>query len=872
MRRHFLFGSALVLFCWALSTAASAAQPCLFFWNLSNKKHSKSFSWEWINENVVKEIVISGNRDLGVHFDKVTGDNSAYNVTTYYGQGSRIFTDVGNLSLVGHKVLGVFNFDFQFADSRFQDPLASHLSLNYDQNGLRIDAGDINVSLPTGNRFTAFNRQLYGFFGSYHFGSASFSVLESASKSTSQTVSFAGNNSVGPYYLQNSQILPSVEVQVDGKTYQLGVDFDLDQVQGSITFKSLVVPPTSTITVSYQSVGLNSGGGELTAGTLGYDLGKLGGMTLSFARQTDPLASGLTTFTERFQGYGDASLPYQLQYVPLNPQTAIITVDGVIQAINIDYTFSAANPTFLFFNRAVPVTSTITATYNPQPTNTTHGDRAVTGFSYALPLGPKGRDGSLSYSTALGRLSNNVTPLHGLARSIDGQYKFKNYKLNVSFDNIPSGFVGINTTGFLRNEVGTNLSLENRLKRFAYGVTESNSAVSNQLTDANGHLTFQPSRSTSLGGFLDYGDSSSELWKLEQSHLAGYSSSGTTRADQTSLSYSRHFGQIEPKLVLSRTEGLGPITDSTGNTTEGHIALNSIGLNTTYEIKNLWIFSSQTTLDQIKTNTTSGQGEDVDFSAAYRGLKKVILTSRYTYSNSGSLASLGQFQNGSGQGYNGNGFSNGIGGNLSTNSFNTSASNLRRLSSNVLWTPSELTTINLNVSSTGQSGDITTNSNNTTIQLTGDFRLNQRSNLDLAITQYTTDFADASVSGSRSTLLSAGFDSTPKGPWSYRVSLSDLMATGGTQAQDSLNVNLSLRHKLHKNQTLGLEVVLGRISNYLPQDQTTFRASYTYHLFRSMDFITAYNIRSIVNKDASVMSGAYDARGLDFELRFNFAN
>jgi hypothetical protein len=861
-------GYACLLGLAALASSA-LAQPALIFWGQKAQKNLSN--WAWFRANVTDHIKVSGYRDLGLHFDKVSGDLDAYNVTTYYGQGNRTFTDIGNLSVTGKDVLGLFNFDFQFADSRFQDPLASHLSLDYDKRGLRIDAGDINATIASGNRFTTFSRQLYGLFGSYAIGRTNFSLLESASKSTSQTISFTGNNSTGPYYLQNSQILPSISVEVDGKAYVLGTDFDLDQVQGSITFRTLVVPPTSTITVSFQSVGLNSGGGELQAATLGYNLGRFGSLYVSGARQTDPFGGGLTTFTDRFQGYGDATIPYQLQYVPLNQSSVVVRVDGIIQVVGVDYYFSPSNPTILFFNRAVPQTSTLTVTYTPQPTNSTHGDRTVLGIAYGLPIGPKGRDGNLSYSEALGRLYNDATPLHGLARALDFQYKYKTYKLTASADDVPTGFVGINTTGFQRNEVSQTATLEDRRKNFSYGVTESNAAVANRNVDSLGNITFTNARSTTLGGFMTYGENAGGLWRLDQSHLAGFSTSGTTRADQTSLTYSRRFRSFEPRLVLSRTEGLGPITDATGNTTQNHIRLESIGLGGTYEASKNWILGAQTTFDDIKTDTSSGRGNDVNFNAAYRGLKKVVWTALYAYSNSGSLASLGQFQNGSGFGYNGNGFSEGVPNNTSTNTFNTSASNSRRLSTNILWTPSEATTINFTLASTGQSGEITSNSNSTNALLSGDFKLTQRSNLDVSVTRYNSTFADTTTSSTGTTLLSVGYDNAPRGPWSYRVGVSDLLSEGGAQSQDSLNLNFDLRHRLRKNQILGLELILGRISKYLPQDQDTVRASYTYRLFKTMDLIAAYNIRGVVNKDPTVTSGNYQSRGLDFELRFNFA-
>ena len=823
---------------------------------------------DWFGSNVFKHITVTGNRVLGYHMQSIAGDSSAYNSTVYYGQGNQHFSDIGNMTVNGNNVLGVFNFNLQFADNRYNDPTAHRFSLDYNKRGLKLDAGDINASLGGGNRFLNFTRQLYGISGGWSNGSLSVNMLESQSKSNAQTISFAGNGSGGPYYLQSTQIVSdSVRVQVDGTQLTYPDDFTVDSQSGSITFTKRTIASSSTVVASFESIGLNTGGGLIQGGSVAYSLGKFGTIGAVALRQTDPLANGTQTTSNLFQGYGDAAIPYTLEYEPSPSQPITVKVDGLIQSPNIDYYFSTTTPAIFYFRRAIATTSTIEVDYTPKPNASTRGDRSATGFNYAFPIG--GKSGSVSFSEATSHLANATNPLSGTAQGVAANYKFKNYTFTTSIDNVPEGFVGIDSTSFQRNERSEQAQIAYHYKNLSYSISQANAAIASQATDTYGNLYFQHARSTSLVGDAKYTIDKTSNWSFSQSHLAGNSVDGPSSSDVSALTYNKALGRLNLNFGLDRTTGSGPISNGI-TTTPGKVALNTVSLNTNYDAAKGLVFANRTSLSSVDTAGQTGTGKDISLSAAYQPPGgKLTLSSGYEYSNSGEIATLGSFENSSGYGYNGNGFSSGF--SDYNSSYSSAGTDLRRWSNTAALTLTKRLSLGAHYTTSSEEGSSSSNAASNAYGMSFDYDLKGNQRCGLAIDLSKTSYI-GTTTYSNSTTLDTFVGGKPKGPWAYRLSCAMLLSDGGTLAQNSLRYEFNLRHQLKRNQALVFDVGLGSVTNYQPQSTTNASAGYEYQIWRNMALVGRYQITNVKNLDPTVTTGAYSSHGFDMELRFNFGN
>ena len=348
--------------------------------------------WNWWNNNLVDRTRITGFRNLGLHFETITGDDEAYSLSTYGGQGGQRFTDVGFLRITGNKVFGTLDFEANLQDSRFQDPQAARWKLKYTNGPVEIENGDIRTDLPSNNSFVRLGRQLTGTSFAYTRRGLSFKAVTSKARGQARTVTIQGTNSAGPYFLQSSQIIRGSEsIQVDGVDQVFGEDYTIDYEIGSITFvnrstlQAKIISPTSTIVATYESFSFGSSGGNVDGAGARIDLGKSGTLGLTAIQQKTGSSGALSSRIESFFGYGAASTPYFLQFEPLDTQPVIIRIDGILQTEGVDFTFDSNNPSIFYFTRFIQTTSQIDVAYTPKPTTLAQGDRESFGLDYAVP-------------------------------------------------------------------------------------------------------------------------------------------------------------------------------------------------------------------------------------------------------------------------------------------------------------------------------------------------------------------------------------------------------------------------------------------------------------------------------------------------------
>jgi len=823
--------------------------------------------YQWFDREIAQRIEITGYRRLGYHNQRVSGDREAYDILEYGGLGNRTFTDSGAISLTGRKVLGLFNFQATILDSRLTDPQAQKFSLNYEKKGLAIDAGDIQGSLLNTNPFASFSKTLRGVSVGYRSGGFQAKIIRSQARGSARTVNLTGNNSVGPYYLQVSQIVNGSEsVRVDGVEKTLGKDYIINYELGSITFLDQIISPTSSIVVSFEALGFNAREGVVQGAGASYDFGKYGRIGVTAMQQLARGSTGLSQRLEKFQGFGDASRAYILQFEPLDGQPFLIRVDGVEQVLGVDYVFDAATKSIFYFTRFMPFTSNIDVLYTPRPTTTADGDRENIGFDYRIPLGKGGGNGSLLLSQATGRLKSETNPTTGTARGARLDYRTGPLELRGSLRDVPSTFVTVETRGFGRNEKssewGATYSPKGKLK---YALNGTNSSIENRQTRSDGTVTFLPARFTLLQGSVTYTPSESAMpWTLEHRRTQSTLTDRRTRLDSTSLATSRSFGRLDLKMDVQHQAGIGPIASGT-EVTEGTIRLDSVRFGLGYSPTSKFNVQARTSLSAIEAGSQKGSGSDHSVTASYQPAEAWLLTGQYAYSDSGSLSTLGAFQSGFGFGYGGNGFSGGIGSEGAIG-----ATNMELKTLNLSYNPSEKVTMAANVSSTRSSGSISSNSSTVGYGIGGTFNFGRGHSLSASLDSSRTSFVDSPLTSS-ATNIDFFLQGNPNPRLSYRIGVG-ILATGGNSEfkQDSQAFEGSITYILAPRHALNFSFDSGRLRGYYPQDNLSYGLTYQYRIWQSMSLNVSYRIRDIRNIDPTVTSGAYRASGFDFELSFNF--
>jgi len=831
---------------------------------------------DWFSSSIWKRIDITGRRTFGIHHQNVTGDRDAFNSLNYFGEGSKMFTDTGQMTLVGNKVLGFFNFNMTLTDDRFSDPQSKRIWMAYEKSGFQLGYGDLtSVSLLNTNDFARYTKTLSGATFGYNKGRFAFKAVRTETKSAARTRSIQGTNTVGPYYIGDSQIVTdSEEIRVDGTTMKQGQDYTINYQSGSFTFISRMIAPTSTIVISYETLGFNTTPGTVQGAGLSYDFGKAGRIGFTALQQKSGGSSGLSSRTEKWEGQGPPTSPYFLEFDPLPSRPIVVKVNGILQILGADYIFGTDNSgapiyTIIYFLRPIPTDQEVEFTYTPKPVQTIDGDRSVYGFDYKLPLGSKG---FLSYSQATGKLDNGITPMQGTARGIKGEYSFGPYHVHAGIRDVPATFVSVESRSFNRNEKATDFGLEYKKKAYTWGVTATNSDIITQSVDANNNVVFNGSKYATQGAYLNYQPQGTKgiTWSLQhnrtQSSYTGYDS----KIDTTTLAANKTFGRLNTRLSLDHENGFGPITLSDGVTTkDGAVSLDAIRLNADYTTSKGWFFGTRTSLSRMNSLGKSGNGNDITLSTSYKPIKGPFdFEASYVNSNSGSLSSLGSFQNGSGIGYGGNGFT----GSTATSTVLNGGSNYKSFSVTPNYKINSRASLNGRFYQLRQSGSFNSNSETMSYGLGVNWDLGGNTLVSTNVDRSATRFLDLTAR-TESTAVELALMGNPKGPWSYRIGLNSLISGKTTDyAQDSFGIDGYLRHRLNARSNLSLQFTLGRTSGYLPQSEHFIGAFYEYQLYRNVALVGSYKIRHVLNNDPTITTGAYRSSGFDLELNFNFGS
>lgn len=815
---------------------------------------------KWYRDQIASRIRLSGYRDLGYHFETVSGDDEAFNQTNYNGQGDRRFTDRGFVRAVGNKVLGLFDFDVNLQDSRFQDPQSEKFTVNFDKGNWSFSGGDIQGRLLNTNRFARFTKTLRGFSAGYKAGPIQVKALRSQARGEARTVSLQGNNTPGPYYLQSSQVVRGSEsISIDGVTLVYGVDYWIDYDLGAVMFEnrqtgsSRLVPPSSTIVATYESFGFGGPAGTIEGVGASYTFKKNGTLGVTGMRQVTGATNRLSTRLEKFQGYGAPGTPYTLQFTPLPGQPVSVRIDGVLQVEGVDYYFDTANKAVFYITRFVPSTSTVDVVYTPTPTTNVQGDREVYGFDYRLPFG-KGSE--VSFSQAFGRLTNATNPQSGTARGVEGRYVSGKYTLTGSWRDVDDDFVSIESTGFNRNEKSYDLGVEYKPDQFRkFGLATSNNSVA--VRTVNGaNTTINRTRFTRSEFSHTLTVDQTKAWPLTFSLVdtRSKSTAGETTVDTASVSTRRAFGKLTSSFGLDSSRISGQTSGSVDSFTLRNTYLSSATLQSSLDLS----------LSNVRAGDESGTGRSITFRTRYFPNSDFSAVVSYSDSDTGGVSSLSGFSGGYGFGYGGNGFSNGADTTI------VGASTGRRFAISADARLSERLSGSGTASIYRTAGSVSSNSETKQVGGLVSFDMGKGFRLEANADFSRTQFLDLPQTSSSST-VGLFLDAAPPGRFNFRLGVFRLLTGGGGQfGQDNASYEAAMGYRLADRHQLIFNWNNSRTTGYYPQEDTESALTYRYQIWKSLAFNASYRFHDVMNLDPSNSSGAYQAKGFHFELGFNF--
>jgi hypothetical protein len=824
--------------------------------------------WEWVDDQVVDRLSFSGYRQFGYHTHRVSGDVEAFETGNYGGLGDRRFTDLGSFSVRGTRVLDALDFTLNFQDDRFRDPQGRDWNIDYERGNWDVAIGDIRTEMVNSNRFATLSKRVKGTSVGFEAGDLEMKVLRSEAKGAPRTVALQGNNSPGPYYLQSSQILRGSElVEVDGVRQRLGTDYTVNYELGTINFvnrstlEGRIIPPSSEIVVTYETLGFGGSQGTLEGASARYDMGEAGTLGVTVLRQRTGGGNGLSTRLEKYQGFGAPSTPYFLQFEPLRTQPVVIRVDGVLQTEGVDFFFDADNPSIFYFTRFMAADRNIDVLYTPVPTQTVSGDRDTYGLDYSLPFGNADSGGRVKYSVAEGRLSSAGNNSKGIAQGLDVSYRTGPAILTGRWSKVPASYVNVESTSFQRNEDAYNLNLQIQpSNEFEYGVRYQNRSIVTNLSSGTEDEA-RRNRFTSVEASALYQPDSGLRWNASHRRNVSNAGPGDTHIDTTTLSASQSLGRLTGSLNLSNQELSRPGTNGSRRTG----AIRSAGLRASYAASNSLSLRGSADVSAVRDAGETGTGRDVSLGASWRASEAFSMELSYLDSSSGSLATLSGFTGGYGLGYNGNGFTN------SATGFESNAgTSARRYELNARYRPSGRFSMGASAVLRRSSGSFGSDSETKQFAVNGTANLGAGTDLIVGLSQSETRFF-SNDSYSNATTFDVYLDGAFSSRLSYDVGANFLLSSGsGDFGQDSIAYDARLNYRLADRHSLSLNVESGSTRGYYPQDRLDYSLTYQYRIWQNLALNMTYRVQDIVNQDPNAVSGEYRSEGFDVVLGLNF--
>jgi hypothetical protein len=349
-----------------------------------------------------RRLTTSGNVELGLNFNKVTGAGNTFR-SDQYGR-DKLFTQQASLLLAGpiwrwanlNVQAQVEQRSFGFNDTRPQWRVFWE-----DQNN-RVSVGDINPSLGTGNSFVPFSRRLRGIEAAGRLGhKLDYVLFGSQVEGSIRNETFAGNGTPGPFFLTYTPIVDgSAVVLLDGVLQQPGYgttgDYTLNSSSGELTFTgSKIITPANRIEVRYETLRRGSGPKDLLLGTrvsgsptrwLRLGASYLGQIAGSEGGPSGPVE---TRVTDTITVPTPSSGPFSVRPKPIIANSETVQVNGLLQKKDADYQINYQTGELQFFQVQPEGTTILVRFAVLQTVDLGAGDRNVYGFDGSATLGDR---------------------------------------------------------------------------------------------------------------------------------------------------------------------------------------------------------------------------------------------------------------------------------------------------------------------------------------------------------------------------------------------------------------------------------------------------------------------------------------------------
>ncbi|MFN3420859.1 MAG: hypothetical protein ACK40X_03940 [Armatimonadota bacterium] len=384
----------------------------------------------------------------------VQGTEQGRQIYRYENYGlSKGFNAYGSLQVDWQ--IGNFSVKGEWTPARYS-PTAQRFRTEYNAGSTKFTFGNLFLSLQ-GNQFVSFSRYAQGLQVEHKFGKAGDLVLvtfETPSQIVTDT--FQGNNSPGPYFLRRSPIIEgSEQVRIDERPLRRGVDYTIDYNYGQIMFAT-PIPPTSTIAVSYESVGYG-GVGRFIGFRSNWRTGPESRLGITFLTQNVPftVTEKAERFREEFLGNGTTG-PFLLQVRPVAVGSEKVFVNGVQQTRDLHYRidYTAGIVTFL---QPVPAGAIVVVEYyRAAATRATVGTLRLIGLDWNGALGKVGR---LNWQFGMSSGGDR----NGWASEIRLNGENQRLAYTLRWQRVGSGFTRVENTDFFRNDSGLSAELRYEL-------------------------------------------------------------------------------------------------------------------------------------------------------------------------------------------------------------------------------------------------------------------------------------------------------------------------------------------------------------------------------------------------------------------------
>lgn len=821
---------------------------------------------DWFNDQVFNKITISGTQRFGLHMHQIEGDEETYYEQWNRGRRAKI-SDERYLTISGKNVLGVLNFDLQINNHPFATPYDHRVSVNYDRNGIKADLGDIQASLAGNNSLVRFSRSMRGGQVQYTTGNLQVKGVYSQTKSSARTLSFAGNNSAGPYYLGAGMIAEgSIHVRVDDIDQKLGEDYVVNSYAGTITFLNKTIPPSSTIVVTYETLALNQNQGDILGGAVSYKVHKDVSLGYMRVEQRPRTSTSLMQLTEEFYGYGPPNMPYYLSAIPSKDFPIVVTLDGILQTEGVDYYFDDNNPQVFYFNKYVPPTSLIRVTYTPLPEPGTFGNgkRVVEGYDVTWSIAKGQR---LNFSMAKSTLFTPTGIQEGTAKAVTFNYDLGKLNLQTRWHDIPSSFVSIESTGFARNETGLNLrSNYDAGKGLKFGLSATDVKVQTPVFDGTEFSTVS-GKTRSLRFDTTYQPSKTQTYYFNATGFDGNYSSQKNNRHRLSAGFKSQKNKWNFDFSTSyETVNYASFDENNPKSKSSDVISGRV--NSSYTFSDKLSLLGGIGINSITGSDGSSVGHDFNLRAEWKPSDTLSMNLQFADTYSGLLTGFGGFIGGDGFGYNGNGFSGGSSGYI----YNPATSKTKLYQVQVQWRPNSRLSIEPYLTYTDSEGENVANSKALVASVNTTW-----SPSDLTHIGARVDHALVTLTGgtgtSSSTLLSFGIDHRFTPRLKSLVDFTFSMAGGpglGQFAQKHNSIFFNTTYDIEKRQRVFVEFRKGNVSGYLADVENYFGLGYAYDIIPGVALKGIYRFRDRSLVGASSGSGGYKASGFDLELEINF--